>query len=79
MSSSSDRPLRNCCTAVNGLLGSWLFEGHTVRVAPGSPESSGLVARMATRALGDKMPDLGSEVVDHAGVKMIKDWITQLR
>jgi hypothetical protein len=65
-------------TAVNGLIWSWLFKGYTVRVAPGSPESSGLLARMSTREPGDMMPELGSEVVDHAGVAMIRDWIMQL-
>lgn len=66
-------------TAVNGLLWSWLLEGYVVRVDPGLPESSAILARMSTRDLGDKMPEIGSKVVDQTGVAIIKDWIMQLR
>jgi uncharacterized repeat protein (TIGR03806 family) len=46
-------------------------------VAPGAPERSVLLARMNRRD-GEAMPPLGSDVVDTAGVELIRSWIDAL-
>jgi uncharacterized repeat protein (TIGR03806 family) len=46
-------------------------------IAPGSPEESIIPLRM--RSLGEeRMPDIGSDVVDEGAVGMIEEWITSL-
>lgn len=66
-------------TAVNRPLTGWVEHGLTRRVAPGSPEASGVVARMSTREPGDQMPEIATKIVDRAGIDIIRDWIAQLR
>jgi hypothetical protein len=50
----------------------------TLRVDPGHPESSGLVARMAVRGPKVQMPPLATEQVDAAGVELMRDWIAAM-
>lgn len=73
----------------------WRFHtpSHSLRVAPGSPERSGLWYRMSVRgdalgndALGNdalesratQMPPLGTEVVDAEGLDLVARWIRSL-
>ena len=46
-------------------------------LAPGDPYRSVLYYRMAKQGRG-RMPHIGSELVDEAGVRLIGDWIRQL-
>jgi uncharacterized repeat protein (TIGR03806 family) len=46
-------------------------------VAPGNPDVSALVARMNRRD-ANQMPPLASNVIDTAGVTLIRDWIASL-
>lgn len=48
-----------------------------VRIKPGDPDGSVLVARMATRHPVRQMPPLGSQFVDDAGLALIKRWIAE--
>ena len=43
-------------------------------VAPGEPDRSMIVVRMATRGLG-QMPPIGTEEVDTAGLDVVREWI----
>lgn len=65
-------------TAVDRTLTTWWWEGFLLRVDPGSPELSGLLARMSTRDSMIQMPEIGTEIVDPTGVTIIRDWIKQL-
>jgi hypothetical protein len=49
-----------------------------VRVAPGEPEHSVLLARMRERTPVAQMPPLGSQLVDEAATRLIASWIDQL-
>ncbi|MBI3874483.1 MAG: heme-binding domain-containing protein, partial [Verrucomicrobia bacterium] len=46
-------------------------------IAPGKPDSSVLLHRIAKLGIG-RMPPLASSVVDDAAVKVIRDWIASL-
>jgi putative heme-binding domain-containing protein len=46
-------------------------------IAPGRPENSVLLWRIATEGAGH-MPMTGSRTVDMAGVKLVRDWMVQL-
>lgn len=46
-------------------------------ISPGAPESSVIVARMASEDSA-RMPPLGSAVVDEDGVQLLSDWIASL-
>ncbi|HUY90029.1 MAG TPA: PQQ-dependent sugar dehydrogenase [Pirellulales bacterium] len=46
-------------------------------VAPGAPDKSVLLKRLALRGRG-QMPPLATSVVDEAGVKLLKEWIENL-
>ncbi|MCB9665811.1 MAG: hypothetical protein H6732_17005 [Alphaproteobacteria bacterium] len=46
-------------------------------IAPGHPESSALIARMALRGEG-QMPPTGTTTVDAAGVALISAWTAAL-
>ncbi|MEY4547918.1 MAG: hypothetical protein RL685_4113 [Pseudomonadota bacterium] len=50
----------------------------TLRVSPGAPESSALLARMNTRGLKEQMPPLATEAVDEAGLELVSRWIVGL-
>ena len=51
---------------------------HTRIVAPGAPEHSELLQRMAIEGPG-RMPLIGSQRVDPAGVELIRRWIESLK
>ena len=47
-------------------------------IAPGAPERSVLLHRLSTRGRG-QMPPLASELVDQAGVDLLREWISSLK
>jgi cytochrome c553 len=49
-----------------------------VRIAPGQPDRSGLLARMASRSPALQMPPLGTALVDEAAVALLQRWISEL-
>ena len=49
-----------------------------VRIAPGQPDRSGLLARVASRSLALQMPPLGTALVDEAAVALLQRWISEL-
>lgn len=49
-----------------------------LRVVPGAPEESALLARMELRGPREQMPPLGSERVDAEGVAQVRRWIVSL-
>lgn len=61
---------------VEPLHGSWGLDGARI-VAPGSPDRSVLLHRM--NSLGrERMPRIGSRVIDQEGVQLIRDWISNI-
>jgi len=62
----------------------WLDHTNTegaalaLRVRPGAPLLSGVVARMSLRGSRDQMPPIGSEVVDTESVATLSKWIETL-
>ncbi len=56
--------------------GSFEMPGAQI-LAPGDPYRSVLYYRMAKLGSG-RMPHIGSEIVDEAGLRLIRDWIRQL-
>jgi mono/diheme cytochrome c family protein len=65
-------------TAVGRPVQSFVDSLHRVRVAPGDPENSALLARMAVRGSTAQMPPLASEIVDEAGVALVRAWIERM-
>jgi hypothetical protein len=65
-------------SVVNGPIQAWRDRGYTVRVMPGHPEQSAVLARMMSRQLHDQMPPLATEFVDTQGVALITRWVTSL-
>jgi len=61
---------------VRPVQGTFSIAGAQI-LAPGDPYRSVLFYRMAKLGPG-RMPHIGSEVVDHRGVRLIHDWIRQL-
>jgi mono/diheme cytochrome c family protein len=51
--------------------------GAKLRLSPGNPDASVLVARMSSRNPVAQMPPLGTHVVDDEGVRLIRKWITE--
>lgn len=49
-----------------------------VRVAPGHPETSGIIERMSLRDGKNQMPPLASEVTDDEGIARVAAWISAL-
>lgn len=47
------------------------------RIAPGNPDASMLVARMASRHPVLQMPPLGSQIVDEDAVALLRRWIAE--
>jgi hypothetical protein len=56
----------------------WRGGAITVRVSPGQPDQSAIVARMSTRGTDDQMPPLATEVVDSTGLQTVRQWISDL-
>jgi hypothetical protein len=65
-------------STIDAALQRWVVEPYQVRVAPGQPEASALLARMRRRGGIDQMPPLGSEQVDLAGSAAVEAWIGAL-
>ena len=63
---------------VNQPLQYWRGGAIKLRVAPGAPAMSALVARMSTRGTMDQMPPLATEDVDTDGVAAVSAWIEGL-
>ncbi|MEY4546110.1 MAG: hypothetical protein RL685_2305 [Pseudomonadota bacterium] len=53
-------------------------EPGTLRVSPGQPESSALIARMSARGPKEQMPPLATELVDTEGLELVRRWIAGL-
>ncbi len=49
----------------------------SVRIAPGAPERSVIVARISSRSPVSQMPPLGTQVVDQQAVALLSRWIAQ--
>ena len=65
-------------TTVGAPLQQWLGHGFTSRIAPGDPEASALLYRMAQRTIGTQMPPLATEMPDDAGIAVVRQWIEAL-
>ena len=63
---------------VNVPLQYWRGGAITLRVAPGQPDGSAIVARMSARGNDDQMPPLATELVDSAGLDTVRQWISGL-
>jgi hypothetical protein len=63
---------------VNVPLQYWRGGAIKVRVSPGQPDQSAIVARMSARGNDAQMPPLATEVVDSAGLDTIRGWISGL-
>ncbi|MBI1751674.1 MAG: hypothetical protein HY014_16300 [Acidobacteria bacterium] len=50
----------------------------SLRLAPGQPDRSALLQRMASRRPASQMPPLGSALVDEAAVTHLRQWIAAL-
>lgn len=48
------------------------------RIAPGDPDRSGLIHRMASRHAALQMPPLGTQLVDDEAVALLHRWISEL-
>ncbi len=53
--------------------------GLQVAIAPGHPEASILVHRMASEEPGVMMPELGRSVIHEEGLALVRQWIAQMR
>ena len=49
-----------------------------MRVAPGQPDQSAVIARMSARGDMNQMPPLATEIVDATGLDAIRQWIAGL-
>ena len=49
------------------------------RIEPGDPERSGLMQRAGSRSPALQMPPLGTELVDHAAIALLENWIASRR
>ena len=63
---------------VGGMLQYWRGGAITLRVAPGQPDSSALIARMDMRGSDNQMPPLATELVDPTGIDAVRAWIASL-
>lgn len=52
--------------------------GDTLAIVPGDPDHSGLLWRMSTREPAWQMPPFGTQLVDDAGVQIVRGWISSL-
>lgn len=49
-----------------------------LRIVPGQPDRSGLLARVASRRPALQMPPLGTALVDEEAVELLREWISEL-
>ena len=52
--------------------------GHAVSIAPGDPDASIMVHRMASVEPGVAMPELGKSTIDPEGLAVIRHWIAEM-
>jgi hypothetical protein len=62
-------------TTIGRSLQSFTHREQSLRVAPGSPEQSGVLARMEQRDADARMPPLGTEEIDARGIEIVRTWI----
>ncbi len=55
--------------------GNWVAVGARLRIASGDPEASTIIRRMRSREPAIQMPPLGTEIVDSAGLELVRQWI----
>lgn len=66
-------------TTVGVALEKWTVPPYEVRIAPGDPQASAVIARMAIRGGGiDQMPPIATEQPDPAGLAAVSSWIATL-
>lgn len=65
-------------STVGTALQYWRGGAITLRVTPGAPDTSALVARMNTRGTKDQMPSLATETPDPDGLALVRAWIGAL-
>jgi mono/diheme cytochrome c family protein len=63
---------------VDKTLQYWRGGAITLRVAHAQPDASAIVARMDMRGSDNQMPPLATEIVDSAGVDLVRRWIASL-
>ena len=51
--------------------------GRSLRLAPGDPEHSAILARLGSRRPSAQMPPLGTKLVDEEAVRLVSRWIVQ--
>lgn len=49
----------------------------TLRIAPGRDDASALAYRMGSRWPATQMPPLGTRLVDHEALELVRDWISK--
>ncbi|MDB4960627.1 MAG: hypothetical protein JWP01_626 [Myxococcales bacterium] len=64
-------------TAVN-VAGQTPFDGATIIAKPGDPARSIIITRMLSTNPNKRMPWLGGELADPAGLTLLRGWITNL-
>jgi hypothetical protein len=65
-------------TAIGHPLWRFKADGLSDRIAPGAPDTSGIVYRMSRRGPRLGMPPVGTEVVDPQGVDAVRAWVASL-
>ncbi len=76
--SSSPEETRLYQSIVGQELQYYRAEPGTLRVTPGAPDASALVARMNVRGPKEQMPPLATETVDLEGLELVRRWIAAL-
>jgi hypothetical protein len=66
-------------SAVAVPLDYWLHKGFDLRIAPGDPDRSAILARMASRKKDTAMPPFASEKTDEDGLGLVRRWISSLQ
>jgi hypothetical protein len=65
-------------SAVGASLDYWLHKGFDLRIAPGDPEHSAVLARMGSRSKDTAMPPFATEKTDSEGLDLVRRWILSL-
>tara|TARA_B100001750_G_scaffold190158_2_gene160239 strand:+ start:2811 stop:3809 length:999 start_codon:yes stop_codon:yes gene_type:complete len=52
--------------------------GHSFDIVPGAPDESVMIYRMESTEPGVKMPELPNQLVDEAGVALVREWIASM-
>jgi hypothetical protein len=56
----------------------WMKPGYSVRIDPGKPATSAILARMKARGDSDQMPPIATEHADQNGIDLVTAWIQSL-